>query len=343
MTTNNLIRFDGVLSENNTFEPLSGWETERVAHRPPTGDGPYVLDLLDEKGDVILAVRPEVDFTKGCVFENGESRGTRVTAYVPHHPEARQLVFRYGARVLSASPVASAPPSVRVKDVSRVAGRRDRYRIRWEAKHPDGLPLTFTVAYQVKSGRGFVVARGVRRRKQVTVDVTDLPGGGGSRFAVLASDGLRSGFDVSKAVTTKPVKSTVFIVRPQGGVKLPQGQPLSLCGSAFESGAALGEDGLVWKIDGKEQARGCLATADGLAPGKHTVTLAYAPGGRVKSEDSVDFEIIGPGKAEKPLAAQIQRIHEAVEVEMELNPDTQVHPMTSPVAVVPSSDCECPE
>jgi len=336
-----LIRFDGVLSENNTFEPLPGWETDRVAHRPDTGDGPYVLDLLDGKGEVILSVHPEVDFEKGCVLKGGESRAARVTAYVPHHPEARQLAFRYRERTLSLRPVASEPPVVKIGRVTRAKGKGEKYTVTWKAEHPEGLPLSFTVVYHTRAGRAFVVARNVRRRDKVTGDVTDLPGGTGCRFAVLATDGVRSAFDVSRAVTTEPVTPAVFILGPEDGAKLPYGQPVSLTGRAFESGAALSETDLVWKVDGKEVGAGSTATVEGLAPGQHKATLQHAPKGEVLAEASSPFEIVRPGKAQGPLSEQIRRIHDAVEVEARHGPAEEIHGMNAPVNGSAASDCGC--
>ncbi len=269
------IRFSGRLSENMTFESQPGWETTRLANRPAEGDGVFQLELLNAAGQVLVAVSPNVDFERYSTAPQPEMRFARVVAYIPLHPDGRELVFRRGDLLIQREPLAPNPPSLQIESLK--PGRGRRVQISWAAKHVVDKPLTYNVVYLASDKRSFLVAHGLTKTK-FTADLGHLPGGPAGRLAILATDGTRSSFAVSEPFPVAEKPPQIWIQTPGDQETLPAGQPVSLCGQALDvAGAGLPEAGLIWQVDGQEVARGTrLALAVGLEPGTHKVSLKYA-------------------------------------------------------------------
>lgn len=280
------VRFQGILWEGLVFDHIPGWETEIVHLRSAEGDGTCAVELRDEDAGVLVTVFPEIRFRRQ--MPNTGQDSADVLAYVPLHPEARELVLRRGDRQLFSAPVASRPPELRVTDT--VPMEKDRVQMRWSAQH--SLPLSFLVLYLTEDDRAFVVA-GHLTETAMEADLSALPGSRRGRLAVLATDGLRSAFQTSPAfhVSTKPPR--VWIQAPVGGSALPADQPLSLIGLATDvGGMRLSDEGLVWLVDGKVVIRDiAVAPATGLEPGVHGITLRYEMAGRVVAEAALEVTI----------------------------------------------------
>lgn len=284
------IRFAGQLWEDMRFERENGWETERIAERPEEGKGDYVLELRDGNGQVLVSVYPLVDFDRRSTSPQPGMRDTRVIAYLPLHPDGHEIVFRRGDIIIERGQVSEAPPEITIVDLDVRKG--DKVRVRWEAKHPEHLRLSYNVVYLVSDKRTFPVARGLDKTEYVA-DLSRLPGSRGGRLSVLATDGVRSAFAVSKAfaVSTKPPQ--ISIQSPAPGETVPADQPVNLNGQATDvAGASLPHDGLVWRVDGKIVASGMpLALASGLEPGSHKITLEYNSGRRTLAEQTVTIRV----------------------------------------------------
>lgn len=283
------IRFDGILREDLAFEFRPGWETTRVFRRPDRGDGEFVLELLDAEDDTLTRVSPAVDFRTGCLTEENDTLGAdRVVAYVPYHPAARRLLFRRGDTVIFEASVAPEPPTVRLDRVERTG--EDELTMAWSAESAGERDLTFNVVCVLGGERYFPLARGLSEQ-EATLDLSDVPGGRSVRAAVLATDGIRSSFVASDPFETREKQPTARINSPADGAVLPPDQPVSLVGLAVDvAGAPLPSKGLVWEVDGGTVAEGArAATAEGLEPGEHRITLTYE--GDRKQDVSVSVAI----------------------------------------------------
>jgi hypothetical protein len=297
------IRFAGRLWEDMRFEREAGWETERIAERPEEGKGDYLLELRDEDGQALITVAPLVDFERQSTSPQPGMRDTRVIAYLPLHPKGREIVFRRGELILSRERVSEAPPEVTISGLD--VNRDDRVRLRWEAKHPEGRPLTYNVVYVVSKERAFSLARGLIRSEYVA-DLSSLPGSKEGRLSVLATDGIRSGFAVSDPFSISDKPPLLALVSPSDNETMPADQPINLSGQATDvAGASLPSDGLVWRVDGKVVARGTtLALATGLEPGRHTVTIEYRSGRRTLGEQSVTIRVADRSAAQQEFMRQ---------------------------------------
>jgi hypothetical protein len=288
--TGKFLRFTGLLWENMVFERAPGWETDTIERRPGEGDGEYLLQLLDGNGEELVRVAPDVDFYRKTTIGPAEMLWADIVAYIPLHPDTRELVFRRGDRVLHREGVAREPPRIEVGEVRRVG--EGRIEVSWRAEQSEGAPLSFDLLYVLGRQRAFYVARGVRETSYV-VDLAPYPGGSEAQIAVLASDGTRSDFAMSNPFEVEDKPPQVWIHRPAPEETLPADQPVSLAGQATDvAGATLSSEHLVWEVDGTEVDRGTdLAMATGLQPGRHEVILRYADPAGPPAEQRSTFTI----------------------------------------------------
>jgi len=283
-----LIRFQGVLWENMVFDHLPGWETGYISvQRPPQGDGTYLLELRADDGAVLVAISPRVSFRGSCPPGSGPDFAD-ILAYVPLHPDGRELLFRRADLELFRAPVAAASPALSIDETTPLD--EDRVRVSWSANHL--TPLTFQILYITDDDRVFSLARGLTET-MFTADLRGLPGSSNGRLGVLATDGLRSAYAPSEdfRITDKP--PIVWIQTPGPDDTLPADQPVNLSGQVLDvAGFSLPDEPLVWYVDREIVARGTrLAIASGLQPGPHQVRLEYAPEGRTTAVGTVEIRI----------------------------------------------------
>jgi hypothetical protein len=277
------LRIDGFLWQNMVFEQTLGWETTTADVLPEVHDRTYRLELMDERGRVLVSVPVDVRFRDreiGLQDEEPTLAGRSVAyatvhAYVPLHPEGRQLVLCRDDVVIHRVDVAPAPPRVAIRE-SEAAGE-DAWRVSWEADHSS--PLTFDVSYIYGPGAVLTLARGLAEREFVA-DLSSCPGGDEASLAVLAADGTRSAFALTAPFRVRDKPPVIWIQAPSEEHALPPDQPVSLVGQAVDlAGATLPVERLVWRIDGNDVESGAsVAMATGLEPGPHVVELAYEDG-----------------------------------------------------------------
>lgn len=282
------LRFAGRLEEDDSFERARGWETSHIARRPPEGSSEYRVLLFDAEDRMLLEKPVHVDFLGVCDRET-EARTARVCCYVPLPRGACELRFVHRDRALHSEPIAERPPRVRI---TRVRSGRGRVTAEWQTDAARGRAVTYNVVYLPTRGRGFLVRKNLARRR-ATIDLAGLPGSRRARLAVLATDGTRSGFAVSRGFPVPDKPASVSIARPEDGERFAAHADVTLCGRAYDvAGATLPDAGLRWLVDDEAVEEGrCLALARRLPPGRHRVTLQHRRGRRVVAQESVTIEM----------------------------------------------------
>jgi hypothetical protein len=293
-------RFWGLLWEDLRFEPQPGWETTHIDYQPETGDGTFVLALLDDGGSELTAVSPLVDFERGC-WSIEEPRSTQVTAYLPAHPQAQQMVLRREKQVIYSAQVAAFPPEVFAVRVE--VSNDSSAQVFWQAEPAGGRPLWFSVIYYDGQQRGIALASALQNADSLAFDLQELPGGEACRVAVIASDGVRSGSALSEPFQVSEKPPCLWIQRPAPESLLPPDQPVTLVGLAQDlAGDALADKGLLWIVDGKQVASGTrMAGTSGLTPGEHEAVLTYMLDKQQIASASVRFTIAERSEAQLQL------------------------------------------
>lgn len=270
------IHFEGTIWENLDSIPAPGWESNRPAHEPESGDGSFALELLDQDGNVAVSVSPLADFDSGCDVRGGRMRFARIVSHIPLVEKAATLRLRSEQKVIYQQEIAATPPSIKITGCR--LDRRGLAHLQWRARHD--RPLSYNVAFVSGKRRPFLLARGLTGSK-TTVSTGNLPGGPG-RFSVLATDGVRS-----DSATSRQVRLTALprlrILQPLDGGTFPPDQPATLLGQVLDgAGSPLSPESFVWEVDGRTIARGTRQSAVfGLVPGAHRVTLSYPDRGGV--------------------------------------------------------------
>jgi hypothetical protein len=289
-----LLCFEGVLQENLVFEPGRGMETTRIPSRPAEGHGPYAIELRNEEGKTIVQITPPVDFDDACFTTTPTMRATWVMAYIPYHPDARQLVFRRDDYVIYETPVATQRPRV---EIDVIEFDRESVSIQWRAEHSEDLPLTFNV-FCIVDGRVVMLAQDLENYKG-KFELDRVPGGD-CRVAVVVTDGLRSSHAVSDSFTIAEKQPDLWIISPREGAVYPPDQPINLIGQAVDLlSIKQPEKGLVWEIDDTIVRQDTsIAPAIGLTPGAHVATLSWQSESYKTVRASVKFSIADYNEAQ---------------------------------------------
>lgn len=293
------MRLEGRLWEDLTFEPGTGWETDVIARRPPEGDGTWMVELLDDKGQVVFDTSPVVRFARPPGTPPGRMHAARVVAYLPTHPEGRRIRLRRRDFVVYARPVAAAAPGVTITHQEVTEDRE--VVLHWEPTDGPGRPLVYRVVYQAE-GRGvFPVARDLLATS-LRIPLRQLPGSPRGRLAVMATDGLRSSFAQTETFAVPHQPARVAILEPHPYKQVPFNHPLTLRGVAHDdAGRRLDDTGFVWMVDGQLLARETnLALAARLTPGEHTIVLAWEGAGAPRAETRVIVRVTPPQRPDGP-------------------------------------------
>lgn len=292
--TESYVRFDGLLGDDDRFEPLPGWETERPL-RTPTGDTPYRLVVRDSDGTTLASVSPETQSVVTCAPGiEPERQQTRITGYVPVVEGATRVVLETDGRVLAERRLAAEPPAV---DIVEFAVEEDTYHVQWESEATENTEIVHHVG---------VLADGVIKPRAFDVtgnshegSLTDVPGDEAARVLVVATDGLRSTTARTDPFPVADPGPTVSIQEPAPEASLPADHPISLVGSVLDShGRARDPAGITWMIDGETVATDTnRALAGPLVSGEHTVTLVY-------ERPDTESEERGTGRDERTVTVQ---------------------------------------
>jgi hypothetical protein len=261
------LRIAGTLDEAFVYRPRTGWETQRITHRPQPTPG-YRLCLLDDEDRVLVEVEPSVA-ARRCAPED-EPALLDVLGYLPLDPGGTAYVLLRGERPLYRRAIPPVPPRVEITQ-AEVDG--ERALLRWQASGEGSL--RFDVGCRTGPGRVFALARGIEETS-LDADLRGVPGPE-AWFVVIASDGVRSATALSEVFDLPRRAPRVSLMQPADGQRIPPGQPIDLAGLAVDAGGrALPAEALHFTVDGETLARGVRQTIAGpLSAGEHRIVLEY--------------------------------------------------------------------
>jgi len=290
MAVETFLRFSGTLWENMEFEVDTGYEVGIVPpHADIRGDGSYMVELLSQEGDSLVSYFPDVRFATGCEPDREGQSPAMVLAFLPFSPKATQLRFSRGTQVLFEQSIPGRAP--RVQNI-RVRCDGKRVAVNWTTKIPRGRRPWFQIWYVDDAGNEYLVTE-KRGRSSVTFGLDELPGSKKARVRVVASDGVRSGEELSKPFVVPEKAPVAQILSPLDGEQLPPDQPLTLMGNlGTTAGGSVPWGHIEWRIDGKKvesakQVAGCPCPQ----PGRHSVELLYTSTEGLKAKSKVWFKV----------------------------------------------------
>lgn len=294
------IRFTGHLYPNMQFEFKPGWETDKISHLPePNSDEKesYRVSLLNKEGVEIVGIIPEVKFETSCGPNGNEMGYSVVLGYLPLNPDGVEVVFKRDDYLIFSTPLANKPPQVKITEFGL---RNNTVFVQWEAEANSDNPLTYNLVYVVDKKRFFTLARNYAKTAG-EFDISTFPGSKSAHVAVLASEGLRSGFAISKEfqVPDKPID--VFILKPGPAEAFNFGEHITYCGRAHDvAGATIDKESLVWKLNNKVIARGVnIGLIDQPEVGSHVLSLEAVNGNKTIANKKIKIEVRKPSKSQR--------------------------------------------
>lgn len=163
--------------------------------------------------------------------------------------------------------------------------------LHWDSVRQEGV--SYSIAMESEAGRRQTVARGITE-SAYTLDVSRLSMDGRCKVLVVTNDGVRSSeFEIASIdVPRRP--PTAHILVPAADTRVRFGQPLSVLGCCLDaSGRPCGTETWTWLLDGDRKAAGSIAAIEGIAPGRHELTLQHGSDAHLV-ETSVMFEVEEP-------------------------------------------------
>lgn len=296
----------GRLDRAGRFTPGRCRSTPNVHAWPVTDDDEacrkaegrnVTVETLDREGRILHRERAQVRPVIGC--EPGDPQRYRVVAYIELRAEVESIRLVRGDLELWRAPLPAAPRlEVALGRERVVRGKPVGLRLKFGPRG-DGEHLTVVYRWGERRFRPIYIGPPVER---LALDLTGLPGGEACRFVVSYSNGLRSAHAATAYFRVPPLGPEVSIVAPDPRVPVAAGTPVVLEGTVRDDERAGGanHDEVAWLVDGREMARGVLASLDGLPAGRHALTLAYRGEGHAGAEASIVLRV---RKAEVATAA----------------------------------------
>ncbi|MDB4292430.1 hypothetical protein N9954_03425 [Maribacter sp.] len=300
MSKSNYIRFTGHLYPNMQFEFKPGWETDKISHLPEPNmeeKVSYRVSLLDKEGVEIVGVSPEVKFETSCGPNGNEMGYSVVLAYLPLNPNGVQVVFKRGEYLIYSRPLDNKPPQVKITEFGL---KKNTVFIQWESKSNSDTPLTYNLVYVVDKKRFFTLARNYTKTAG-EFDISTFPGAKSAHVAVLASDGLRSGFAISKKFQVPDKPHDIFILKPGPGEIFSFGEHITFCGRAHDiAGATIDKKSLVWKLNNKVIIKGVdIGVIDQPESGSYVLSLEAVQGTKIVAKKEIKIEVRKQNKSQK--------------------------------------------
>ena len=275
----------GRLDRAGRFVPGRSRSTPNVRSWPVVEAGDTVIELLDGEGHVLhrepADVRPDIDCAPG------DAQSFSVTAYIELRGDAVEVQLRRGDMILWRDKVGE-PATLELK-----AGRRRKegavqLRLRFSQPREDASLL---VVYQWGQGQFEPVYLGPPT-ELLDIDLSPLPGGSECRLVATYSDGLRSAAAATDAFAVPRKGPSVAIVQPRPGQRFEVGASVILEGGVIDrerKGGPRYDEDVIWSVDEVEVGTGLITSVDGLAVGRHVVTVHYVadPGATTSVEIAV--------------------------------------------------------
>lgn len=285
------LAFRGRLHPDLHFELVRSYSTFEVRRWPRVEHPEYFLELRDERENTLL--REPVSVNPSPICEPGIAPYWRVQGYLALREGAHELIFQKGDVPIRSFRVPERPRLSLEWKVTRV--RRGRRTLRAEYSRP-GEGAFIQLVYQW-GPRRFQNVGFYRPRRELAVDLGELPGGKRCRLVALYSNGLRAAGAATRYFSLPPHGPTVEIVHPRDGEVLPPWVPLELEADVSDPEAGPPQDDeILWLLDGREMCRGATASLEKLAEGRHRLTLRYMKGKTRRGESSCAFRVRRPAR-----------------------------------------------
>jgi hypothetical protein len=249
-----------------------------------SGLGDYSIELQDSAGTPLFTryFDPFIyidDSLRAPAAELSAAAYGRFLEKIPWQSGTDRIVIKEGSTVLHVTHVSDSPPTVSL--ISPNGGETwlpyGEETITWTGSDNDGDPLRYALRYSPDYGASWMAIATDLSETSYVVDVGRLAGSETALIQVLATDGVRTTYEVSEAsfsVDGKPPEA--YILTPSDGAVFAPGSVVILEGFSVDQEDNPLDDGslFAWtsSLDGAVGV-GRKLYVDTLRPGWHTITL----------------------------------------------------------------------
>lgn len=270
---NEVLVVRGYLDRAGRFTLRRSHSTTYVRQWPVVENSDVVIELLDADGKVLH--RELAELKRDITCDPGASRRFRVLALIALRDGAKAVRLRRDGELELWCMAIAPAPTLLLSLASRRLGadRRLKLKLRYSQ---DGDEAHVTLVYQWGERRFRPVYVGPPAA-EMTLDLSDMPGGDACRVVASYSNGLRSAQAATPTFSVTRNGPTVAITSPARGFVHVAGTPLTLEASVRDDERPRGPlfEAMVWTVDGHEVGHGLVASVDGLRAGRHKVELNY--------------------------------------------------------------------
>lgn len=203
---------------------------------PEVAAGEGSLVFVDAGGAELLRWRIHVSFGLRTVEKTGnigrticqDSAPVSVTCPFPETTARVDLLL--GDQLVWQTEVPSQAPTVKL--ITPTGGEHitptDTLIAEWQANHPQGLELNYSLSYSTDGGESFrPLAVGIKENR-FEGQAGLAASGGRLRLRVVASDGFNQATDISDDIIVEDVARRVAVVQPRRGEVIPEGKSIRL-------------------------------------------------------------------------------------------------------------------
>jgi hypothetical protein len=244
------------------------FESEYDGHGGPTGNGPN---------------------NDPPPFPSAPAAAIDASFVMPWQVGTTSIAVTYNGQVLDEKPVSPNSPVVTITTPTQIVTWTTSSNVlAWTGSDADGDPLHYAVFYSSNGGTNWSLLQEGLTGTSYNVDATALAGGSDTRFRVVATDGVNTGYAETPLPISVPDKSPyVLITNPISGTVVAPGDLLVLQGTATDmEDGGLPDDVFHWSSD-KQGSLGIGPSLglNVLTPGLHLITLSVHDGqGHISTE-----------------------------------------------------------
>ncbi len=188
-------------------------------------------------------------------------------------------------------------------------------RVAWTAADADGDKLAATVDTSADGGRTWrLIYQG--SGSSTTLPAAYFAAATNARIRITVNDGFRTAVAVSGRFRALRAPASVHIDSPQAGARFDSDGSMSLIGSATTLAGPVASGKLVWRLDGRQIARGAKVAVRNLPPGRRVLTLGVTGDPKAIARETVVIRAVTPPFLKVTLPTRVGRSARFVSVRL---------------------------
>ena len=291
-----VVAYSGRIAASGHSITLEPWESYTDTVDIPDSTGTFTIRALDQNGDILATQALSVDFYVNTNPPRKLSHAPfQGTMGFPEGTTSFQIVEN--STILKELHVNPTPPQIGdVTPSTPGTTVKGRFSIKWASSDAEKSPLTYKVEYNpetANSSSQWMVLASDLKKKELTENFDDLPGGTSAQLRVTASDGVNAVSANSALFTVHPKPPEIFIGELEWGKDYEYGAEVLLEAEAYDlNDGWLADNQIVWSSNlNGILGVGSTLIVDNLNPGEHTITASVTNSSGLTATDRTKLTV----------------------------------------------------